>query len=258
MTSTEKAFSTLRVNFRKNGYFITENVYNRFHPGSYDVGEEICVFCGSNEKLTKEHVFPKWFFEGKTNVVFISKANQLTQTYNKAVIPCCQHCNNSLLAKIEKSIFRGIQSFDFNQAGQDDFLCDIIRWLEILDYKCQVYSCRRKYIKSGNSEYDPFWGILPLAVMEHFNDFAPFRPFDHLRNTQRRITRKQKNDKIDSLLVFEMSRPNLDFFVKPTKYIYVSMPFRNIAFFHFFRQSFSSLDIAAKQAKSIMKKVAET
>ena len=258
MTSTEKAFSALRVNFRKNGYFIAENIYNRFHPGSFDVGAEICVFCSSSEKLTREHLFPKWFFQGKINDVFISKTNQLTQTYNKAVVPCCPYCNNSLLAEIEKTIFTGVQSFDFNQAGQDDFLCNVIRWLEILDYKCQVYDCRRKYIKSGNSKYDPFWGILPLAVMNHFKDFAPFRPFDHLRNTQRRITRKRKIDKLNSLVVFEMSRPNFDFFVKPTEYIYASMPFRAISFFYFFRQSFPSVNLAAKKAKYIMKKVADT
>jgi hypothetical protein len=78
------------------------NVYNRFHPGAYKVGKEICVFCGSSEKLTKEHVFPNGFFEKDTNLGFVSSANKLTQTYNKAVIPCCANCNNSILSEIEK------------------------------------------------------------------------------------------------------------------------------------------------------------
>jgi hypothetical protein len=64
MTSTEKAFSALRVNIRKNGYFIAENVYNRFHPGTFDLGVEICVFCGLSDKLTKDHLFAKWFSKG--------------------------------------------------------------------------------------------------------------------------------------------------------------------------------------------------
>jgi hypothetical protein len=248
----------LRVNFRKNGYFIAENVYNRFHPGSYYVGTEICIFCGSSEKLTREHVFPKWFFEKNTNLGFVSSANRLTQTYNKAVIPCCANCNNSILSEIEKNILNGIRRFDFSNFDQEEFQYNMIRWMEILDYKCQVYDCRRKFLKFPNSDYDPLLGILPVSVMNHFKTCAPFRPFDHLRNTQRRISVMRKTDRLTSLLIFEMSKPNYDFFLQPTQYLYVSIPFRNIAFFYFFKEKFSSRKKALSKAKFIMKKIAET
>lgn len=257
MLTVDKAFRSLRVNLRKHGYDIAEDVYFRFHPVKVSK-PEICVFCGSTNQLTKEHVFPKWFFEKKTNLVFVSSANRLTQTFNKAVIPSCANCNNSILSEIEKNILNGIKRFDFSNFDQEEFQCNIIRWLEILDYKCQVYDCRRKFLKFPNCDHDPLWGSLPVSVMNHFVSFAPFRPFDYLRNTQRRIAVMKKIDRLTSLLIFEMSKPNFDFFLKPAQYIYVSIPFRNIAFFYFFKENFSSRKKAIKKAKFIMKKVAET
>ncbi len=258
MLNVERAFQVLRVNLRKSGYDITEDVYFRFHPSKENDKPEICVFCKATNKLSKEHVFPKWYFERKTNLGFISSANKLTQTYNKAVIPCCSTCNNEVLSEIEKSISKGVESFDFSNFDQEEFQCNMIRWLEILDYKCQVYDCRRLFLKFPNSDYDPFWGILPASVMSHYASHAPFRPFDNLRNTQRRIAVLRKVDRLNSLLIFEMTRPKFDFVLKPTEYIYISMPFRNIAFFYFFKKTFSSRSEAAKQVELIMKKVAET
>jgi hypothetical protein len=52
------------------------NVYNRFHPGAYNVGKEICIFCGSSEKLTKEHVFPNGFLKRiQTLDLFLAQTN---------------------------------------------------------------------------------------------------------------------------------------------------------------------------------------
>lgn len=258
MLGVDKSFQTLRVNFRKQGYEIAEDVYYRFHPSKVYNTAEICVFCGSKVQLTKEHVFPRWVFEKKTSLEFVSSANKLTQTYNKAVIPCCANCNNSILSEIEKYILNGIKQFSFSRFDQEEFQYNLIRWLEIIDYKCQVFDCRRKFLKFPKSDYDPFWGILPLSVMNHFESFAPFKPFDQLRNTQRRISVMRKSDRLYSLLILQMSKPHFDFFLKPTQYIYVSVPFRNIAFFYFFKEEFSSRQKAWNKAKFIMKKVAET
>jgi len=241
-------FKSLRVNFRKHGIEISENVFHRFHPATLNIGDEICVFCKSTFNLTKEHVFPKWLFEKNTNIRFISSVNRQSQTYNKAVIPTCSDCNNDTLAEIEKHIIKILDVLDSNPKIFTDELEDIIRWLEILDYKTQVYDCRRKYIKYDDSEYDPFWGILPLAHMRHFMEMNPFKALDYLRRSQRRITVKSKDNRLNSLIFFRTSRPHFDFFCQPDEYIYVSFPMYKMAVFYFLRKEFDNVKDAGKEA----------
>lgn len=238
----------LRVNLRKQGIEISENVFRRFHPATRNIGDEICVFCKSTSKLTREHVLPKWLFEKDVESKFISSVNRQTQSYNKAVIPACSYCNNSILAEIEKNIIYIFQNLEIeNHLSVEDF-SNIIRWLEILDYKLQVYDCRRKYIKHGNSKYDPAWGHMPVAWMRHFIDMNPFKALDYLRKSQRRITVKSKIDRFRSLVLFEAPKPDFDFFTQPDEYIYVSFPMYKIAVFYFLRKSFEDPEEAFQEA----------
>lgn len=70
-----------------------------------------CIFCGKQEKLTKEHVFPNWLsnlyenndlvineFVGDTNIKWLSKIFQ-----HKARV-VCRDCNNGWMSDLEKSV----------------------------------------------------------------------------------------------------------------------------------------------------------
>lgn len=254
----DKAFQTLRVNLRKHGLKIPEDVFFRFHPITEKKPAEICIFCGSASDITREHVIPRWVFNGDVNLKYISGVNRQTQTFNKTVIPACAQCNNSTLGIIESEIKETITKHIFSKEHEERSVSNIMRWLELLDYKSQIYDCRRLYIKYSNNDYDTSWGIFPLAMMRHFIELKPFAPFDYLRNTQRRITVKEKFNRINSFVIFRPKKPHFDFFVKPTEYIYISFSLTNIAFFYFFKKDFLDYSDAVEEALYIIKKVAET
>src|SRR5688572_31948103 len=138
MRPIDNKFKSLRTNLRKHGKIICEDVFMRFHPSKIMAGSEICVFCNTTSQLTKEHVIPKWLFEHDTESRFVSSINKLTQTYNKAVVPCCSACNNEVLAHIELHIIGAAKRLETAESFLYEDLCDIVRWLEIIDYKAQV------------------------------------------------------------------------------------------------------------------------
>ncbi len=132
MTEIDLKFKYIRVKLRQHGMVICDDVFRRYHPATTNIKEEICVFCNSTSKITKEHVLPKWLFENDIESSMISSVNKQTQTYNKAVIPACAICNNSILAPIEKNIIKAIQGLETSDFYSAEDLCNIIRWLEIL------------------------------------------------------------------------------------------------------------------------------
>jgi hypothetical protein len=258
MSNIDSKLRYLRVKLRKHGTAICEDVFRRHHPTTEKNKPEICIFCASTSKITKEHVLPKWLFEKDTGVSFVSSVNRQIQTFNKAVIPTCADCNNAILAPIENHVLRIIQDLNGSEYCFVEDLNDIIRWMEILDYKCQIYDCRRKYIKYASSAYDPDWAGFPVAMMRHFIDGNPFKALDYLRSAKRRITIKAKSKRLKSFLIFQTAKPNFDFFTQPNEYIYISLPMTNMAFFFFLRKQFENIKSASKEALHIIKKVSET
>ncbi|CAD0006729.1 hypothetical protein [Flavobacterium salmonis] len=258
MNEIDSKFKHLRVNLRRFGVEIAEDVFYRFHPITIKAKDEICVFCLSTTKITKEHVLPKWVFEKNTNITFISSTNKQIQTYNKAVVPTCAICNNSILAPIESEMIKIFKKSETLNLFSDEDLYNIIRWCEILDYKLQVYECRKVYLKYANTEYDPLWGILPLAHMRHFMELNPLKAFSFLRNSQRRITVKSKINRLNSIVLFNTAKPHFNFFNKPNEYIFVSFPMNNFALFYFLRKVHTDLDKVGEEAIYIIGKVMET
>lgn len=254
----ERKFTRLRVGLRKEGLDICDDVFRRFHPSTITKNPEICVFCNSTSKTTKEHVLPKWLFEKDTDVSFISSVNRQIQTFNKAVIPTCANCNNSILAYIEKYTIQAIENMISSKKHYVEDLCHIIRWLEILDYKLQVYDCRRIYLKHRNSEYDKTFGTVPISLMRYFTEFDPYIAYDYLRSTQIRMTVKKKIHRINSLVIFDVAEPNFNFFIQPNEYIFVSLPNAKIGFFYFFKKNYTNTKEAYEEALMIIKQVFET
>jgi hypothetical protein len=187
-----------------------------------------------------------------------SIVNKQTLIYNKAVVPACSKCNNSILAFVEEYIIKVIQNMDASNDCSDEDVCNIIRWLEIIDYKLQVLDCRRKYIKYGNSEYDRDWGRFPISMMRHFLTMSPWKSYDWLRNCQRRISVKAKIEGINSFVVLKPRIPHFYFFSQPNQYIYISFPIFGIAIFYFFKRRYENYEDAAAEAISIIKKVTKS
>ena len=255
MNDINQDFKYLRVNFRKQGQIIAEDVFRRIHPATPKNIKEICVFCGSTSGLTREHVLPQWLFENNTDISMISRVNRQTQTYHKAVVPTCSICNNIALSNIEECIIKTLKKIESKENYTHDDLCNIIRWLEIMDYKLQVYECRRKYIKYGNSEYNRDWGEFSVATLRHFFEMNPFKAYNLLRQTQNRITIKRKYERIESLLMFEPKTSGFNFFNLANEYIFISFPMFKIAIFYFLRKSHNDNREALNEAYEIMTKV---
>ena len=255
MNDIDQDFKYLRVNFRKQGQIIAEDVFRRIHPATPKNIREICVFCGSTSGLTREHVFPQWLFENNTDISMISRVNRQTQTYHKAVVPTCSICNNIALSNIEECIIKTLKKIESKENYAYDDLCNIIRWLEILDYKLQVYECRRKYIKYGNSEYNRDWGEFSVAMLRYFFEMNPFNAYNTLRQTQNRITVKRKYERIESLLMFEPKTSDFNFFNLANEYIFISFPMFKMAIFYFLQKNHNEGTEALNKDYEIMTKV---
>lgn len=237
---------------------IADNIVKRHHPIGVSPKGEICIFCCSSSNITKEHILPKWVLGNDLQDTMISSVNRQTVIYNKAVVPACSECNNSILAYIEKYIIKVIHNMEaLNDCSSED-ACNIIRWLEIIDYKLQVLDCRRKYIKYENSDYDRDWGIFPVAMMRHFFTMSPWKAYDWLRNSQRRITVKAKIESINSFVVIKPRISHFYFFNLPNEYIYLSFPMCKIGIFYFFKRRYDYYEDAVAEALDIIKKVAES
>lgn len=256
-TEIDSKIKTLRVNLRKYGKTIANDVAYIHHPAT-ESNNEICVFCSSSSNITKEHVLPRWLVESELHNTMTSSVNKQTLIYNKAVVPACSECNNSVLALIEKYIIKTIRDMDtLNDCSNED-VCNIIRWLELIDYKLQVLDCRRRYIKYHNSEFDRDWGRFPVSMMRHFLTMSPWKSYDWLRNSQRRITVKAKIEGLNSFVVLKPRVPHFNFFSQPNEYIFLSFPMCKIAIFYFFKRRYLYYEDAAADALDLIKKVAES
>jgi hypothetical protein len=255
MSDIDTKFKYLRTNLRKHGTKICEDVFRRFHPATACAGPEICIFCNSTSEITKEHILPKWLFENDTESRFVSSVNRLTQTYNKAIVPCCAICNNNILADIERHLIKALKRIEIAKVFEYEDICNVIKWLQIIDYKTQVFDCRRKFLMFPNSEYDEYWGLFPVAMMRHFGEMDPHKAYDFLRSTQRRISIRTKVENIKSLVIFHTKSPHFNFFIQPNNYIFLSLPMFRVAFFCFFRKRFEQCQYASEKAYGIMHKV---
>lgn len=206
----------------------------------------------------KRTCIAKWLIESELHNTMKSSVNMQMATYNKAVVPACSICNNSILAYIENHIIKVIETIDTLNSSGDEDLCNIIRWMEVIDYKLQVLDCRRKYIKYGNWEYDRLWGIFPVAMMRHFSEMNPWIAYDWLRNSQWRITVKAKIVGINSLVILKTRVRHFDFFTQPNEYIYISFPMYNVSLFYFIKKRYDDYENAAAEALRIIKQVTES
>lgn len=221
-----------------------------------DRASDICSFCASTENLTKEHVIPQWVYEGSVKNFFITKMNELGQTYNKTTIPACSECNNNNLSALEKHLTDLFSKIKLPAEFFSDIeLANIIRWLEIIEYKFQVLNARRVFLTHKEKGYIESLSDLPLTVMRNSVDYNPFRAVKELRSSLRRITVKNKNQYLNSLIIFKTSNKSLHFFHKMDDFIFLEIPQFQIAVFYFFNRTFDTNLEAQKEAWKIIKEV---
>jgi len=242
----EQRLILLRKIIRKNSTAVTKNIIQ-----NHDIS--LCIVCGTNKNLTKEHVIPKWAFGNDQNKHFVTNINNISQSYSKAILPTCSNCNSYILGALEYYLENLFTQIDLTT---DLFLRDekekIILWLELIDYKFQVLNLRRKFRKSHNGSYMPFLANIPIGVMQKM-EISPSKVFSNFRKSLKKIGVKSKEDKINSLVVFETSNENFHFFHKVNEFIFIELPKQKIALFYFINQSFDDEKNAYESAMEKIK-----
>ncbi|MFV8344435.1 hypothetical protein [Flavobacterium sp. XS2P39] len=252
----------LRVKLRQNSKEIMDDVIQRHVPkiSSKDKSKiEICVFCTNQTNLTKEHVLPRWTFENCTKKFFVTDINGSEQTYNKTTIPVCPDCNNNLLGNIEKYIISLLDNTDLSITFySQEQIQNIIRWLEIIEYKFQLLEIRRKFIKSKSSEYIRYLRDIPVSIMRANINYSPHKAVSQIRLAQKRVTTKSKDNNENSLVIFKTKNESFYFFHHLNDFIFLELPKFGVAFFYFYSREFENNEFAKDEAMKIVKSMYES
>jgi hypothetical protein len=255
----EYKLKNLRVKVRQNSKKIMDDVLERNVPKKSLKNKpktEICVFCSSANNITKEHVLPKWIFQKRTEDFFITDTNESEQTYNKTTIPACADCNNNLLANIENYIIGILKNTDVKTSPfSNQEIENIIRWLEIIEYKFQILEIRRKFTKMKSADYNSYLADIPISIMRKNIDYSPNKAVAQVRIAQKRITTKSKELNVNSLLILSTKNKNFHFFHTMNDFIFLELPEYKIALFYFYSKIFENVETAQKEAIEIVNKV---
>lgn len=111
----------LRKKVKNNSAYIADQLIQK------NGDKYLCIFCGSKDELTKEHVLPKWTFESQPERHFVTNINGLSQNYIKTVVPTCFECNSYILGFLEKQIKTSFEDIDlqtdsFSRKEQDNII----------------------------------------------------------------------------------------------------------------------------------------
>lgn len=240
---------TFRKKVRANSKRIIDTIVT-------DHEADICVFCGKTEDLTKEHVLPKWTFDGCPNKKFVTDSNGLSQTYNRTTVPACVDCNSYILGDFEKHLKQRLSDVDLDEGNfsEEDY-DQIIRWLETIEYKFHVLNLRSKFRKAKESDYIPYLADFPISLLQDNASLSPSKVFSNLRNSLKKLGVKSKVNKRNSLLVFKTTNTDFHFFHKMNRFIFIELPKYRIAVFYFFERDFDQPSQAHKAAMEIIRSV---
>ena len=218
-----------------------------------DHSAEMCIICGSQEKLTREHVIPQWVYNRCTKRTFKTTTNDISQTYNKTTLPACKDCNSNLLGYLERHLKHEFEKFDVsNQEFSQETLELIILWLETLEYKFQVLDLRRNLNKVKGADYIPFIGKMPIAMFQGPMETSPSKVFSNLRSALQVLSMKSKVDRLNSLCVIHTTNNDFHFFHSTNNFIFIELAEFGVAFFYFYKRTFEDYDVAAESAMAIV------
>jgi len=244
----------IRKVIRKNRVYTMRKLFDD-HVTGHITKKRIasCILCGSENKITREHVLPKWAFNSDSKRSFTSDVNQLPQFFIGATLPACQSCNSELLNSLERYIQQTLGRVNLETSFYSDSEWEnIIRWLEILDFKFQVWDIMAKFIKHKNSKYIPDLSDFSIAFMR---DFSVRSVTSKARAALNRIARKDKARRLNALIVGRTIKPTSHYFHKSGQFIYLEIPTYNKMFFYFYEKEFRSDKLAYKEAMKIIRTV---
>lgn len=214
---------------------------------------EMCIICGSQDQLTREHVIPQWVYNRCTKRTFETTTNGIYQTYNKTTLPACKDCNSNLLGYLERHLKHEFERVDVsNQEFSQETLELIILWLETLEYKFQVLDLRRNLNKVKGVKYIPFIGKMPIAMFQGSMDTSPAKVFSNFRSALQVLSVKSKADRLNSLCVIHTTNKDFHFFHSTNNFIFIELAEFGVAFFYFYKQKFEDYSVAVQSAMGIV------
>jgi hypothetical protein len=246
----------LRLIARNNGKYVMNKLFDDYLTGL--ITKKIvrsCVFCGSEKNLTKEHVLPKWVFESDPKHSYKTDVNELSQKYIGTTLPFCSNCNSDLFNSLERYIQKTLSKVDLKtRYYSPEEWENIIRWLETIDFKFQVLDLVTKFKAHKKAGYIPALSEFSIAFMR---DMSVRSVTSKARLSLKRISKKNKLKKHNSLIVGTTKIKTFHYFHKAGEFIYLEVPTYQKVFFYFYEKEFKSDKKAEKEAMKIIKSVYE-
>jgi hypothetical protein len=248
----DKSFLEIRKLVRTQGKHVMQKLFDDYLTGPISKKRiPSCFLCGSEKNITKEHILPKWVFESNSKHYFISDVNQLNQSYIKATVPACVHCNSVLLNNIERYIQKTLSEVDLiARYYSPDEWENIIRWLEIIDYKFQIWDLRSNFIKHKKHHYIPDLADFSIAFMR---DMSVRSVTSKTRLALKRVGTKNKTHRANSLIVGRTIKKTFHYFHNSGQFMHLELPTYNKGFFYFFEKKHKTDKAALKESTKIIK-----
>lgn len=239
----------LRKNIRANHKRIVDSII------SHDK-KDICIFCGSANNLTREHVIPKWTFGNRPEKYFTTNTNGLSQPYSKTTVPACSFCNSKVLSLLEHEIVRKFNNINLaTDYFSDRDLNHIILWLEIIEFKFHILNMRRKYLKSKGGEFVPYLKNIPISILQDDASLTPSEVFYNFRKAIKRLAIKSKLNRYNALVLFKSINKEFHFFHKTNQFIFLELTEFGLGLFYFFDRKYDLNSQAQKEAMDIINEV---
>lgn len=212
-----------------------------------------CSFCGEEKNITKEHIIPKWVFENNDKKFFTNDVNKLEQTYIKATIPLCGKCNSELFNSIERKVKKILSEVDLikRHYSPEEWVL-LIRWLEIIDFKFQVYDLRTDFKKHKDYQYIADFSNLSIAYMR---DFSVRSVKTKARKSLKRIAIKDKSKRVSYLIAGSTKNESFHYFHTSGDFIFLEIPQFKKIFFYFLDREFKNESKVEEEAMKIIKDV---
>lgn len=247
----DEIFLRLRKIVRIHGKYVMQKLFDDYV--TVPISKKIipsCILCGVEQNITKEHVLPKWVFESNAKHFFTTDVNQLSQSYIKATLPACQYCNSILLNGIERYIQRTLSEVDLKKRYYEpDEWENVIRWLEIIDFKFQVLDISKKFLAHKTAGYIPALSDLSIAFIR---DLSVRSVTSKARLALKRMGTKNKEKRANSLIVGRTIKKTFHYFHKSGQFIHLELPTYNKGFFYFYDKEFKNDKSTLKEAKKII------
>lgn len=248
----DSTFRELRRTVRSHGVYVMGKLFDDHLTGL--ITKKIipsCFLCGSEMNITKEHVLPKWVFEGSDKHSFVSDINQLSQNYIRATVPACGRCNSELLNGIERYIQDTLATVDlqtrYYTAEEWD---NVIRWLEIIDLKFQIWDIMTKFRAHKKVGFVPALADFSIAMTR---DLSVRSVTSKARLSLKRVGIKDKSDRANELIVGRTIKKTFHYFHTSGKFMHLELPTYNKGFFYFFTGQHKNDRATLREAKKIIK-----